>query len=749
MLSILAWVCRAEPSRSENPPGRRVLLIGVDAGDWLSLEPLMAQGKLPTFARLVAAGRTGTLIATPPLISPLIWTTIATGRQPEDHGVLDFMADDPGGGQSPVSVASRRVAALWNVFSDRGYRVAVVGWWATSPAETLDGVVVSDSVAPQLLRPQGLDAGAIAPALEAPRLAAHITRPEAVSIEDLTRYVPVTPDEYRAEQLSLASGGRAYRDPIAHLAAVIAATRTYGAMAEAILRSNMPAFAAVYAEAVDTVSHRFVTDRRRGPAAIAAAYGEVDALLARLAAAVPPETWVVVCSDHGFHPPDAGIREDPADLAGPATAWHRPYGIAAAAEARELVAETSAVAGAARVTLTPLDIAPTILHAAGLPVSAEMPGRVVDELLPPEARARPLARVARFDPPTRLATGAREADDDGVRERLMALGYVSGTTTSLARLNLGEALYRRGKLEAAETELRAVVAAQPENLGARLWLARTLRDRDRADEAFRAYVAALRLPGGVEAGAIAFAEAAVAAGAADEAARLLPLASTAAPEAAAIRTARAVLAQSRGRAVEAERELREALESDPTSFEALSRLLDSAITRGRADSVLPLAREAAARAPRSARLKALLGLALLATRRPADAEEALTSALSLAPDGSTVRLDLARARVEQGKAEGALAALEGAAASHDASILRGAALSQMQRWPEAAQAYREALAQGPESASLLNGLAFAELQGGRRDEARRLLERSLALQASQPTIVRLLADLRSGKGGGP
>src|SRR4029450_7833364 len=43
-------------------------------------------------------------------------------------------------------------------------------------------------------------------------------------------------------------------------------------------------------------------------------------------------TWIMVASDHGFYAPDAGVSEDPAELAGPATAWHRPYGIVAAIE---------------------------------------------------------------------------------------------------------------------------------------------------------------------------------------------------------------------------------------------------------------------------------------------------------------------------------------------------------------------------------------------------------------------------------
>src|SRR5688500_18256690 len=102
-LSILAW-CSTRPEggppSSPSAGGRPVLLVGIDAADWAVIDPLVAAGRLPAFARLRAGGRTATLVATPPLLSPIIWTTIATGRHPDEHGVLDFMADLPGGGQA-------------------------------------------------------------------------------------------------------------------------------------------------------------------------------------------------------------------------------------------------------------------------------------------------------------------------------------------------------------------------------------------------------------------------------------------------------------------------------------------------------------------------------------------------------------------------------------------------------------------------------------------------------------------------
>ena len=211
-------------------------------------------------------------------------------------------------------------------------------------------------------------------------------------------------------------------------------------------------------------------------------------------------------------------------------------------------------------------------------------------------------------------------------------------------------------------------------------------------------------------------------------------------------TARAVLAQACGRTAEARTELQQALAADPLSFDALSRLVDLAIASGRPGDALAAARAAAARAPHSPRHLALLGETLLASGQPAEAEPFSGKPWPLAPDSDALRLDLARAHLREGDGAAALAVLDVASASRDRSALRGAALTQLQRWADAASAYRDALGRGNESAPLLNGLAWAELRSGRRDEARHLLERSLAVDAAQPPIRRLLADVQTGPG---
>ena len=736
----------ARPSNPPGPAGRRVLLVGVDAGDWAVVDPLVAAGRLPAFSRLRSAGRTDTLVATPPLLSPILWTTIATGRPPDEHGVLDFMVDVPGGGQAPVGSAHRKAPALWTLLSARGRSVAVVGWWATWPAEDVRGTLVSDQLSPQLVRPDhARDDGLVSPAAAGARMLPLVVRPADVELNALRRFLPVSDAEHRAAlQDAGQASSRFYANRIAHLAAVVAGTRTHVAMAERLLRDDRPDLTAVYLEVVDTVSHLFVKDAH-GRQAIEQAYVEADAALARLAAAADPDTWVIVCSDHGFYPAAAGIAEDPAALAGPASAWHRPYGIAAAAEARALAGPGAAPSAprAREGVVTPLDIAPTVLHALGLPVDTAMTGRVATELLPPERAAAAVARATYAVPSAVPGAEARAGViDPAALARLQALGYVGSRPSSQAQQNLGEVLYRRGRFDAAERAFRSAVEAQPRSLGAWLWLARAQQSAGRTREALQSWTEALRLPGGPQSALLPAVEAALDAGLASEAERLLAISGGATPP-SIWHTARAMLASARGSAGEAQRELRSALRSDAAFFDALFRLFDVLQRQGRAADALPALRRAATATPASPRHAALLGEALLAAGEADAARRQLTAALELAPDSAAVRLDLARAQLGAGHAADALVTLQHAPASRDRSILMGAACAGAGRWSEATAHYREAMGSGAPTPELLNGLGWALHQEGRNGEAADALRRSLALRADQPRIRELLGTLGS------
>src|SRR5437867_3646754 len=153
-LALLTLGCRSEPQRP------RVLVLGLDGMDPQVVDLLMAEDKMPNFAKLRQEGAYGRLGSSPPLLSPIIWTTIATGKPPEQHGIGHFVAvNDKTGEQLPVTSEMRRVRAIWNIASDAGRRVGVVGCWATWPAETVRGTIVSDHTCYHCLFAAGVTGG--------------------------------------------------------------------------------------------------------------------------------------------------------------------------------------------------------------------------------------------------------------------------------------------------------------------------------------------------------------------------------------------------------------------------------------------------------------------------------------------------------------------------------------------------------------------------------------------------------------
>ena len=118
------------------------LVFGIDGADWAVIEAMWADGELPRLRQVAQRGVRAPL-KTAYAKSPIIWTSIATGVNADRHGIVDFVipTDD---GDVPLSSKQRKVPAIWNVMTWLERPTAVFGWWATWPAEAIDGVMVSD-----------------------------------------------------------------------------------------------------------------------------------------------------------------------------------------------------------------------------------------------------------------------------------------------------------------------------------------------------------------------------------------------------------------------------------------------------------------------------------------------------------------------------------------------------------------------------------------------------------------------------
>ncbi len=128
---------------------RKVVVVGFDGATFDILDPLVAAGRLPTFKHLIDTGVRGTLMTTIPPITASAWTSFATGKNPGKHGLIDFVtprsrADDV----RTIDSTDRRAKAVWELVSEQGLRVGIIGVPITYPPEEVNGFIVSDFTAP-------------------------------------------------------------------------------------------------------------------------------------------------------------------------------------------------------------------------------------------------------------------------------------------------------------------------------------------------------------------------------------------------------------------------------------------------------------------------------------------------------------------------------------------------------------------------------------------------------------------------
>jgi predicted AlkP superfamily phosphohydrolase/phosphomutase/tetratricopeptide (TPR) repeat protein len=445
---------------------RRVLLVGWDAADWKVMQPLMAAGKLPNVQRLVGNGAAGQIATLHPPLSPMLWTSIATGKRPFQHGIHGFTEPAPdGSGVQPITNLSRKSKALWNILSQNNLRSVVIGWWPSHPVEPINGVMVSDHyhrAAGPLDKGWPMPADTVHPAELTERLASLRMHPDLITPEMVEPFIPLAREIDQDEDKRLALFLRTLAECMSIQSAAI------------WLLDNQPwDFFAVYFEAVDHFCHGFM--RYHPPRqpwigsrdfefyhnVVSMAYQFHDEMLGALMRKAGDDAIVILMSDHGFHPDHLRPASIPDIPAGPAIE-HRDYGVFAIAGPG--IKKDQVVHG-----LSLLDVVPTILNAMGLPVGEDMDGKVLSQLFvePPNVEYIPSweevpGADGRHPPHTRLdPVAAHEA-----MEQMIALGYIERpnancemairAATRDLRYNLGEAYQDDGRhVEAYEifTEL--------------------------------------------------------------------------------------------------------------------------------------------------------------------------------------------------------------------------------------------------------------------------------------------------------
>src|SRR5689334_8673258 len=100
VVSLLAWPFRMAWLLVSRRQGfrkariKKLIFLGLDGFDPGLAERFMAEGKLPNLSRLKEQGSYSKLRTTFPSLSPVAWSTFATGVNPAKHNIFDFLNRD-------------------------------------------------------------------------------------------------------------------------------------------------------------------------------------------------------------------------------------------------------------------------------------------------------------------------------------------------------------------------------------------------------------------------------------------------------------------------------------------------------------------------------------------------------------------------------------------------------------------------------------------------------------------------------
>jgi hypothetical protein len=390
----------AGPDFAVIPSGLRVRVLGIDGLERGMAESMIARGEMPQLQALLAAGARGSMKVEPERVPAIVWTTMATGRGPEAHGIQSLGARrlaglrtplvverEPGPFLSaltaaadllrlthrePASSGLRSAKTFWNIAAEKGLRVGVVNWWATWPADALNGYLVSDRAFFKLEKGGPPDR-------------------EVWPTEDFERLRPLVA---RAG----AESDRAHRLDRFHTSA-----------ARLLRGDNPPDIEALYLSGLD-----IFTSQRLGEAAeadvaslgerleaVRAYYRFVDGLIGEAAAGWGKGELLILVGDPG----------------------RRARSAATSALGTLVLVGGPVIAGDLGL-VSSRDLAPTVLYLVGLPRSEELEGAVLEAALAPEFRAsHPLRSVRSYG---RRASGptSESAFDQDVLEELKSLGYI-------------------------------------------------------------------------------------------------------------------------------------------------------------------------------------------------------------------------------------------------------------------------------------------------------------------------------------
>ncbi len=235
-----------------------------------------------------------------------------TGTSPLDHRILDFLRVNPVSHQrEPITSDERKVPAIWNMATAGGKKVGALGFWATYPAEAVNGLMVSDRLFTFLFSESAPPPGVVYPASMETWAREGLKRAQTeVGYDEIKTILPWLDQAEYAKAIAVTDP---YAHPVSALRRILIETRVYDELGRDWLAREHPDLMLLYFQGTDSIGHVFAPYAPpRQPSIPQAEYERykdvperyfafVDQLLAKyVALAQSTGSAIVLASDHGF-----------------------------------------------------------------------------------------------------------------------------------------------------------------------------------------------------------------------------------------------------------------------------------------------------------------------------------------------------------------------------------------------------------------------------------------------------------------
>jgi predicted AlkP superfamily phosphohydrolase/phosphomutase len=412
VLSIVAPVIARGPARQPPVPARpavalvepasfdrRVTMLMFDGASLDFIFQEVAAGRLPNMGRILKQGAVAHLATLRPTQAEPVWSAVATGRYPIYNGVRSAAVYRAFGGtpiqllpdycfaqalvtfgffaEETQTAANLLARPIWNILSDRGARVGVIGWPLTQPAPNVDGFMISDTFH-RLPEPElNLDA------------TPSVWPPELLADARVALQLPAEPDPVALVSTMGAPQPESDYDVRSDRAPVMA-DRVHLQLLTT-LRAHAPRFLAARFPGIDAVGHRFLRyadpsafgdvsaeESQRFGRVLQQYYGFLDTVIGREMERVSGNDVLLVVSAFGMEPmsPQKRVLEIVAgDSQNTGTHERAPDGF--------VFAFGAPIAPGRPARASVVDLTPTILYFLGLPVGRDMDGFARIDLFTP------------------------------------------------------------------------------------------------------------------------------------------------------------------------------------------------------------------------------------------------------------------------------------------------------------------------------------------------------------------------------